>query len=83
MDTQDDNSLIAAILRDDKSSLDKLYHRHKSYWFGICLRYAGQRLEAEDIFQEAVSKVFLELSKFDTQKGSFTDLPKIYSREQI
>lgn len=52
-------------------ALDQLYHRHKSYWFRICLRYASERVEAEDIFQEAVVKVFKELKKFNPVKGSF------------
>lgn len=71
MISPDDKTLIKQILRDDKSALNLLYHRHKSYWFRICLRYASEKVEAEEIFQEAATKVFKELGKYNSEKGSF------------
>lgn len=67
----DDHSLIQKCLKDDKGAIQALYHRHKQYWFGICLRYASNRFEAQDIFQEAVSTIFAKLRQFNPKKGNF------------
>lgn len=67
----EDQQLIKKSLKGDAQAIQLLYARHKQYWFGICLRYASSRFEAQDVFQEAVSSVFEKLSQFNAQKGSF------------
>lgn len=67
----EDQLLIKGSLKGDDKATQSLYHRHKQYWFGICLRYASNRFEAHDVFQEAVSSVFAKLEQFKPQKGSF------------
>ena len=63
--------LIKKCQLGDARAIESLYNRHKQYWFGICLRYACSRFEANDIFQEAVSSVLEKLHQFDPQRGSF------------
>lgn len=67
----EDQLLIKRSLKGDEKAIEMLYTRHKQYWFGICLRYASNRFEAHDVFQEAVSSVFEKLNQFKPQKGSF------------
>lgn len=67
----EDQLLIKRSLKGDEKAIQLLYTRHKQYWFGICLRYASSRFEAQDVFQEAVSSVFDKLHQFNPQKGSF------------
>jgi len=67
----EDQLLIKQILNGEEKAIRLLYARHRQYWFGICLRYASNRFEAQDIFQEGVSSVFEKLNQFKSQKGSF------------
>jgi len=48
----------------------ELYDMFKSKMFGICLRYAGNYQDAEDILQEGFIKVFEKISQF-AFKGAF------------
>lgn len=47
-----------------------LYNRFASKMFGVCLRYAGNTEEAEDILQEGFLKVFRKIGSFRSE-GSF------------
>ncbi len=48
-----------------------LYDRYSRFLFGICLRYAGDRAEAEDILQESFLKIFFSIKDY-SGSGSFT-----------
>ena len=48
----------------------ELYKRFAPLMFGVCLRYAGNTQEAEDILQEGFIKVFSKLGSFRGE-GSF------------
>ncbi|MDB5252315.1 MAG: polymerase sigma-70 factor [Flaviaesturariibacter sp.] len=48
----------------------ELYRRYASKMFGVCLRYAGNAEEAEDILQEGFIKVFRKIDSF-RREGSF------------
>lgn len=47
-----------------------LYIMFRSKMFGVCLRYAGNHADAEDILQDGFLKVFQKISQF-AFKGSF------------
>ena len=47
-----------------------LYDRFASKMLGVCMRYAKDRAEAEDMLQEGFIKVFKNLARFK-YKGSF------------
>lgn len=49
-----------------------LYNQHKVKWFMICLRYAQNRAEAEDMLQEGLIGVFNNLKQYDHEKASFS-----------
>ncbi len=68
---EDNQQLLALISSSDEKSYKTIYELHESYWFRICLRYARNRDEAQDIFQEGVIKVFQSLRLFNAQRGLF------------
>lgn len=47
-----------------------LYDRFASKMYGVCLRYAGNTNDADDVLQEGFIKVFKNISKFRAE-GSF------------
>lgn len=55
------NELVTACKRQDLLAQRTLYNLYKSTLLGICYRYAKTSSEAEDIFQEAMIKVFTSL----------------------
>lgn len=67
---QDLNIIIQAI-KGNRKSIESLYTTYERYWFRICLRYARNKSEAEDLFQVGVSQVFKKLKTFDSNKSSF------------
>ena len=49
---------------------EELYNRFSPRMFSVCLRYAGNTEEAEDILQEGFIKIFKKLNTFRSE-GSF------------
>lgn len=62
--------LIAGSLRGDRKAQSELYHRFAPKMYGVCLRYAANAEEAEDILQEGFVKVFRKLESYRSE-GSF------------
>jgi len=54
----------------DPGAQRELYELFKSKMFGICLRYAGNYHDAEDIMQEGFIKVFEKIGQYSF-KGAF------------
>jgi RNA polymerase sigma-70 factor (ECF subfamily) len=65
-----DSDLIEGCVRGDRKIQYELYERYSSRMFGVCLRYAGNTEEAEDILQEGFVKVFRKIDSFRSE-GSF------------
>lgn len=65
-----DSELVRACLEGDESSQRYLYTKYYGLMMGICLRYASDRMEAQDMVQEGFIKIFKALPKFENQ-GSF------------
>jgi len=49
---------------------EELYRRFSPRMYGVCMRYAGNAEEAEDILQEGFIKIFKKLGSFRSE-GSF------------
>jgi len=62
--------LIKACLAEDRNAQRRLYELFAPKMFGVCLRYARDREEAEDIMQEGFVQVFKSLHQFKFS-GSF------------
>jgi RNA polymerase sigma-70 factor (ECF subfamily) len=65
-----ESDLIAGCLGGDRKMQHELYQRYAPKMFGVCLRYAGNTEEAEDILQEGFIKVFNKMSSYRGE-GSF------------
>lgn len=65
-----ENDLIVGCLEGNRRMQEELYRRFSSRMYAVCLRYAGNAEEAEDILQEGFIKVFKKLDSF-RREGSF------------
>jgi RNA polymerase sigma factor (sigma-70 family) len=68
--TFSDSDLIEGCIRGDRKLQHELYKRYAPKMYGVCLRYAGNVEEAEDILQEGFIKVFNKMTSFRGE-GSF------------
>ncbi|MCW3074866.1 MAG: polymerase sigma-70 factor [Flaviaesturariibacter sp.] len=65
-----DSDLIEGCIRGERKMQQELYQRFAPKMFGVCLRYAGNTEEAEDILQEGFIKIFKKVGSFRSE-GSF------------
>jgi RNA polymerase sigma-70 factor (ECF subfamily) len=67
---KDLNKIIKRCADGDERAQAELYRLFSPKMFGVCLRYAKDRTEAEDNLQEGFVKVFTHIRKFRGE-GSF------------
>ena len=65
-----ESDLIQGCLVGDRRMQEELYRRFSPRMYGVCLRYAGNAEEAQDILQEGFIKVYKKLDSFRGE-GSF------------
>lgn len=65
-----DKALIRGCQDGDLSAFDRLYTRYSSAMYGLCLRYARDREEAQDLLQEGFIKVYEKIKQYSGE-GSF------------
>jgi RNA polymerase sigma-70 factor (ECF subfamily) len=65
-----DDSIIAGCVAGKRNAQSALYRRYAAVMMAVCLRYAQNHDEAEDILQEAFLKIFQNISSF-RKEGSF------------
>lgn len=68
--TYTDEELILGCIREDRKFQEELYRKYSPVMFVICLRYAVDYCQAEDILQEGFVRVFGNISRFRNE-GSF------------
>src|SRR4030042_2722217 len=66
-----DHQIIEGCAKHDRKAQKVLYDKYSRFLMGICLRYACDKAEAEDILQESFIKIFFNIKDF-TGTGSFT-----------
>src|SRR5262249_44538283 len=66
----DDASLVAAIVRGDKSALGALYDRHCRLLLALGLRVLGDRTAAEDVLHDVFLEAWHQARTFDPRRGS-------------
>jgi RNA polymerase sigma-70 factor (ECF subfamily) len=57
-------ALAEACFAGDRRAQRALWERYKNRMFGVCLRFAGSRQEAEDLLQEAFVRVFRDIGQY-------------------
>jgi len=65
-----DNNLLELCKKGDSAAQERLFKLYAPLMLGICLRYAKNRHEAEDVMQEGFIKIFSNIQKF-RDEGSF------------
>ena len=65
-----DKALIRGCVDGDLAAFDRLYLRYSSAMYGLCLRYARDREEAQDLLQEGFIKVYEKIKQYSGE-GSF------------
>jgi RNA polymerase sigma-70 factor (ECF subfamily) len=65
-----DQQIIEGCGRHDRKAQQELYNQYSRFLLGICLRYATDKAEAEDILQESFLKIFLNIREY-SGTGSF------------
>jgi RNA polymerase sigma-70 factor (ECF subfamily) len=68
--TLTENSLIQACITGSRKSQKELYEIFAPKMFALCLKYAKNNMDAEDILQEGFVKLFNNLHRFRGE-GSF------------
>src|SRR5215213_2512412 len=65
-----ESDLIEGCIEGNRKMQYELYQRFAPKMYGVCLRYAANAEEAEDVLQEGFMKVYKKLSSFRSE-GSF------------
>lgn len=66
-----DQQIIDGCARHDRRSQQALYDRYARFLLGVCLRYASDKAEAEDILQDSLLKIYFNIKEY-SGTGSFT-----------
>ncbi|MDT8400254.1 MAG: RNA polymerase sigma factor [Bacteroidales bacterium] len=66
-----DRQILEGCLKHDKLSQKLLFEKYSGMLMGICIRYATDIPEAEDILQESLLKVYVNIKDYSGE-GSFT-----------
>jgi RNA polymerase sigma-70 factor (ECF subfamily) len=65
-----DQQIIDGCARHERRAQKTLYEKYSRLLMGICMRYASDRAEAEDILQDSFLKIFFRIKDF-SGTGSF------------
>ncbi len=65
-----EKEIIDGCIRNESRFQQILYDKYAGKMYGICLRFAKSRFEADDILQESFIKIFKNLHRFK-HSGSF------------
>lgn len=66
----EEQNMIKGCIEGKRTSQKMLYDRFAPKMLGVCMRYAKDRAEAEDMVQEGFIKIFQNISRFK-HEGSF------------
>lgn len=69
---QEEQKIIKKCLRGNSQAQSALYEKYKVKWFMICLRYAGNRDEAQDMLQEGLISIFKEMKQYNPDRSAFS-----------
>jgi len=62
-----EKKLIKLLKENPETAFVELYNKYSPVLFGICLRYAKERAEAEDILQESFIKIYKNIGSFKNE----------------
>jgi len=59
-----EDEIIGRCQKNDRKAQQMLYKKYAPGLLGMCIRFTGNRAEAEDVLQEAFVKIFLNLDHY-------------------
>ncbi len=65
-----DQQIIEGCARHERKAQKVLYEKYSRLLLGVCMRYAGDKAEAEDILQDSFLKIYFKIKDF-SGTGSF------------
>lgn len=65
-----DRQIIEGCARNERRAQQELYNRYSHFLLGVCLRYASDKAEAEDILQDSLLKIYFNIKDY-SGTGSF------------
>ena len=65
-----DQQIIEGCANHERKAQQILYDRYSGFLLGVCMRYASDRAEAEDILQDSFLKIFFNIKDY-SGTGSF------------
>jgi RNA polymerase sigma-70 factor (ECF subfamily) len=68
---EQDAQLVQQCLQGDGSAWEELVRRHTRRIYGICYRFTGNRVEAEDLSQDVFLRVYRTLASYRSAHGGF------------
>ncbi len=69
IESLDREELVKRCAAKDALAQKELYDRYAAKLFPICMRYAGNKMDAEDVLQEAFIKIFAHISKLKSPEA--------------
>jgi len=65
-----DRQIIDGCAKHDRKAQQELFRQYSRFLLGVCLRYATDKAEAEDILQESFLKIYFNIKEY-SGTGSF------------
>jgi len=65
-----ENKLVERCRKKESGALDELYKMYAKKMYGVCLRYAKNKMDAQDLLHDGFIKIFNSLNEY-SGKGSF------------
>ncbi len=80
-----ERELIKRCKQEEKNAYRKLYETYAAHMKGICLRYTGDEMLAEDVLHDGFIKVFASIRSFDYRgEGSLKAwMSRIFCNESL
>ena len=73
----DEKNLIKACAKGDSTAHRMVYDKYGPQLMGLCMRYAGNREDAEEIFHDSLIKVFNNIKTFKYESSLKTWICRI------
>jgi len=64
-----DEEILKGCIRNDPRAQKLLYEKYCRGLMGVCMRFTGNRDEAEDVLQEGFVKIFLNIEKYKAKSS--------------
>jgi RNA polymerase sigma-70 factor (ECF subfamily) len=65
-----ESALVKGIKKKDRAALEELHDRYAPVLLGLCMRYCGNRADAEDVLHDAFVKILLNVDGFTEMPNS-------------